>query len=166
MKGENMDFIINGFKERIKALRDRNKQIDTELEKDSTESKKAALTNEKEDNLNQIRKQRTEKYEYEQISESTEYMKKCYLYLKKLGIIKSQHQFSKEFLNKSQDYMSMVICESRKPAINAINNLLHNLNELYALYEEFDNREAINRNLYHLIDKGQRIITKRILSYL
>ena len=82
-----MDFIINGFKERIKALRDKNKQIDTELETDSTESKKAALTDEKEDNLNQIRKQRTEKYEYEQISESTEYMKKCYLYLKKLGII-------------------------------------------------------------------------------
>ena len=49
MKGENMDFIINGFKERIKALRDRNKQIDTELEKDSTESKKAALNDEKED---------------------------------------------------------------------------------------------------------------------
>ena len=82
-----MNMIINGFKERIKALRDRNKQIDTELEKDSTESKKAALTDEKEDNLNQIRKQRTEKYEYEQITESTEYMKKCYLYLKKLGII-------------------------------------------------------------------------------
>ena len=166
MKGENMDFIINGFKERIKALRDRNKQIDTELETDSTESKKAALTDEKEDNLNQIRKQRTEKYEYEQISESTEYMKKCYLYLKKLGIIKSQHQFSREFLNKSQDYMGMIICESRKPAINAINNLLHNLNELYSLYEEFDNKEAINRNLYYLIDKGQRIITKRILAYL
>ena len=62
--------------------------------------------------------------------------------------------------------MSMIICESRKPAINAINNLLHNLNELYSLYEEFDNKQAINRNLYYLIDKGQRIITKRILSYL
>ena len=62
--------------------------------------------------------------------------------------------------------MSMIICESRKPAINAINNLLHNLNELYSLYEEFDNKEAINRNLYYLIDKGQRIITKRILAYL
>ena len=62
--------IINGFKERIKALRDRNKQIDAELENDSTESKKAALNDEKEDNLNQIRKQRTEKYKYEQISES------------------------------------------------------------------------------------------------
>lgn len=47
-----------------------------------------------------------------------------------------------------------------------LNNLLHNLNELYSLYEEFDNKEAINRNLYYLIDKGQRIITKRILSYL
>ena len=62
--------------------------------------------------------------------------------------------------------MSMIICESRKPAINAINNLLHNLNELYSLYEEFDNKEAINRNLYYLIDKGQRIITKRSLAYL
>ena len=44
-----MDFIINGFKERIKALRDRNKQIDTELENDSTEAKKAALNDKKED---------------------------------------------------------------------------------------------------------------------
>ena len=35
-----MNVAINGFKERIKALRDRNKQIDTELEKDSPESKK------------------------------------------------------------------------------------------------------------------------------
>lgn len=42
--------ITNGFKKQIKALRDRNKQIDTELENDSTESKKAALTDEKEDN--------------------------------------------------------------------------------------------------------------------
>ena len=62
--------------------------------------------------------------------------------------------------------MGMIICESRKPAINAIHNLLQNLNELYSLYAEFDNKEAINRNLYSLIDKGQRIITKRILSYL
>ena len=61
-----MNVAINGFKERIKALRDRNKQIDTELEKDSPESKKMALNDEKEENKNEIRKQRTQKYEYEQ----------------------------------------------------------------------------------------------------
>lgn len=62
--------------------------------------------------------------------------------------------------------MSMIICENRKPSINSIHNLFKNLNELYSLYEEYDNKEAINRNLYYLIDKGQRIITKRVMAYL
>ena len=39
--------------------------------------------------------------------------------------------------------MSMIICENRKPSINSIHNLFKNLNELYSLYEEYDNKEAI-----------------------
>ena len=161
-----MDSRLNSIKDRIRALINRNKQIDTELENNSQESKKEVLNTEKEQNNNELRKQRTQKYEIQQISEDLDYIKKCYLYLRKIGIIKSQHQFSREFLNKSQEYMSMIICENRKPSINSIHNLFKNLNELYSLYEEYDNKEAINRNLYYLIDKGQRIITKRVMAYL
>ena len=161
-----MDSRLNSIKDRIRALINRNKQIDTELENNSQESKKEVLNTEKEQNNNELRKQRTQKYEIQQISEDLDYIKKCYLCLRKLGIIKSQHQFSREFLNKSQEYMSMIICENRKPSINSIHNLFKNLNELYSLYEEYDNKEAINRNLYYLIDKGQRIITKRVMAYL
>ena len=161
-----MDSRLNSIKDRIRALINRNKQIDTELENNSQESKKEVLNTEKEQNNNELRKQRTQKYEIQQISEDLDYIKKCYLYLRKLVIIKSQHQFSREFLNKSQEYMSMIICENRKPSINSIHNLFKNLNELYSLYEEYDNKEAINRNLYYLIDKGQRIITKRVMAYL
>lgn len=161
-----MDSRINAIKERIKGLINRNKQIDTELENDSQESKKEALNAEKEQNNNELRKQRSDRYELQQISEDTEFMKKCCLYLQKLGIVKSQHQFCTEFLNKSQHYLAMVICESRRPAIDTIYNLVRNLNELYSLYEEYDNRESINRSLRGLIDTGQGIITRRILKYL
>ncbi len=161
-----MDSRINAIKDRIRGLINRNKQIDAELENNAQESKKEILNAEKEQNNNELRKQRSDRYELQQISEDTEFMKKCCLYLQKLGIVKSQHQFCTEFLNKSQHYLAMVICENRRPAIDAVHNLVKNLNELYALYEEFDNKEAINRNLYYLIDRGQQIITKRILKYL
>ena len=67
------------------------------------------------------------------------------------------------------DAIFIILEQQYDDAISKTSNtqeLLHNLNELYSLYEEFNNKEAINRNLYYLIDKGQRIITKRILSYL
>ena len=102
-----MDSRLNSIKDRIRALINRNKQIDTELENNSQESKKEVLNTEKEQNNNELRKQRTQKYEIQQISEDLDYIKKCYLYLRKLGIIKSQHQFSREFLNKSQEYSSL-----------------------------------------------------------
>lgn len=161
-----MDTRLNGIKERIRGLINRNKQIDTELENNAQESKKEALSAEKEQNNNELRKQRSDRYELQQISEDTEFMKKCCLYLQKLGIVKSQHQFCTEFLNKSQHYLAMVICENRRPAIDTIHNLIKNLNELYSLYEEYDNKEAINRSLRGLIDTGQGIITRRILKYL
>lgn len=161
-----MDSRLNSIKDRIRGLINRNKQIDTEIEDAPQESKKEALNTEKEQNNNELRKQRTKKYEIQQISEDAEYIKKCCLYLQKLGIVRSQHQFCTDFLNKSQHYLAMVICESRRPAIDAVHNLIKNLNELYALYETYDNKEAINRSLYHLIDKGQQIITRRILKYL
>lgn len=161
-----MDTRLNGIKERIRGLINRNKQIDAELENNAQESKKEALNAEKEQNNNEVRKQRSDRYELQQISEDTEFMKKCCLYLQKLGIVKSQHQFCTEFLNKSQHYLAMVICENRRPAIDAVHNLVKNLNELYSLYEEYDNREAINRSLRGLIDTGHGIITRRILKYL
>ena len=57
-----MDSRINAIKERIKGLINRNKQIDTELENDSQESKKEALNAEKEQNNNELRKQRSDRY--------------------------------------------------------------------------------------------------------
>lgn len=161
-----MDSQINTIKDRIRGLINRNRQIDTEIEDDSPESKKEALKAEKEQNNNEIRKQRTQKYECEQINEDVYFIKQCCQYLQKLGITKSQHTFSREFLNKSPHYLSMIICENRKVAPNTLYNLIQNLNQVYDCFLNYDNKEAINRNLYHLIDKGQQIITKRILKYL
>lgn len=161
-----MDSRLNSIKDRIRGLINRNKQIDAELENDALESKKEALTAEKEQNNNEIRKQRTQKYEYEQINEDVYFIKQCCQYLQKLGITKSQHTFSKEFLNKSPHYLSMIICENRKVAPNTLYNLIQNLNQVYDCYVNYDDKEAIIRSLYYLIDKGQKIITKRLLKYL
>ena len=72
-----MDSRLNSIKDRIRALINRNKQIDTELENNSQESKKEVLNTEKEQNNNELRKQRTQKYEIQQISEDLDYIKKC-----------------------------------------------------------------------------------------
>ncbi len=161
-----MNLQLNAIKDRIRGLTNRNKQIDIEIDNNTPEPRKEALKAEKEDNNNELRKQRTQRYEAQQISEDLDFIKKSYLYLRKLGLVKSQHQFSKEFLNKSQEYLSMIICENRKPSVNAVHNLYKNLSELYSLYEEFEQNETINRNLYYLIDNCQKLITKRVLSYL
>lgn len=71
-----MDSRINAIKDRIRGLINRNKQIDAELENNAQESKKEILNAEKEQNNNELRKQRSDRYELQQISEDTEFMKK------------------------------------------------------------------------------------------
>ena len=102
--------------------------------------------------------------QYEQINEDVCYIKQCCQYLQKIGLTKSQHTFSREFLNKSPHYLSMVICENRTVAPNTLYNLIQNLNQVYDIYLNYDNKQAINRQLLQMIDKGNNLITKRILE--
>ena len=159
-----MDSIKNGFKSRIKAIMTRNKQLDSQIKDDDSVVKKTALKDEKEKNNNELRQVRTQKYEYEQMNEDVCFIKQCCQYLQKIGLTKSQHTFSREFLQKSPHYLSMVICENRKVAPNTLYNLIQNLNQVYDIYLNYDNKQAINRQLLQMIDKGNNLITKRILE--
>ena len=118
------------------------------------------------DNNDELRKIRSQKYELEQIQENIDYIKRTYLYLKKLGIVKSQYDFSSNFLNRTNHYLSMIICEERKPSIESVNVLVKNLIEIKNVFEDLDNKNAEIRILNDIINRGHQIITERLLGYL
>ena len=82
------------LKDKIKMLMNKNKQIDDVMDV-SPSQQKQHLQQQKDDNNDELRKIRSQKYELEQIQENIDYIKRTYLYLKKLGIVKSQYDFSR-----------------------------------------------------------------------
>ena len=160
-----MDFQKNGFKSRIRALMDKNKQLDQQIENNDSAVKKSTLNDEKQDNNNELRKLRSQRYEIERVQEDIQYMKKSCLTLQKLGLIKSQYQFSQDFLRRTKHYLSMILCENRVPSIDSISCLVKKLMDVRADYENIDGKGSINRHLDNIITEGQSLIAKRLLHY-
>lgn len=90
--------------------------------------------------------------------QDTRFIKKCYKYLRKLGYVDSQYQFSEQFLNKNKYYFGMVLCESRHPSLDALHNLLRNISGL---------NDGLAKSLYldRLYEEGEKIITQRLFRY-
>lgn len=153
------------LKDKIKMLMNKNKQINNVMDV-SPSQQKQHLQKQKDDNNDELRKIRSQKYELEQIQENIDYIKRTYLYLKKLGIVKSQYDFSSNFLNRTNHYLSMIICEERKPSIESVNVLVKNLIEIKNVFEDLDNKNAEIRILNDIINRGHQIITERLLGYL
>ena len=170
-----MNLEKTAINDRIAALMKDNKSIDDKLKYTSPESLKKALKAKKAKNNNELRQERTKRYNLEQLrqartkrynleqEEDAEFIRECCQYLQKLGIVKSQRQFSQQFLNKSQDYLGMLICERRQPPINILHRLIQNLIQIQPIYEE---KYTISNYLDTLINKGNQIITQRLLKYL
>jgi len=91
-------------------------------------------------------------------TEDMAFVMKCYKLLRKLGYIKTQYEFSEQFLNKNKYYYAMVLSEGRQPSIDTLSNLVHNLNDLHS-------QNAITY-LEQLHEQGQQLITKRLLKFL
>ena len=157
-----MNLEKTAINDRIAALMKDNKSINDKLKYTSPESEKKALKNKKAKNNNELRKERTKRYNLEQ-EEDAEFIRECCQYLQKLGIIKSQRQFSQQFLSKSQDYLGVIICEKRQPPINILHRLIQNLIQIQPLYED---KYTISNYLDMLINRGNQIITKKLLKYL
>lgn len=157
-----MNLEKTAINDRIAALMKDNKAINDRLKHTSPESFKKALKDKKAKNNDELRKERTKRYNLEQ-EEDAEFIKECCQYLQKLGIVKSQRQFSQQFLNKSQDYLGMLICERRQPPINILHRLVQNLIQIQPIYEE---KYTISNYLDMLINRGNQIITKKLLKYL
>ena len=157
-----MNLEKNAINDRIAALMKDNKEINDKLKYTSPANEKKALKDKKAKNNDELRQERTKRYNLEQ-EEDAEFIKECCQYLQKLGIVKSQRQFSQQFLNKSQDYLGMLICERRQPSINILHRLVQNLIQIQPIYEE---KYTISNYLDMLINRGNQIITKKLLKYL
>lgn len=156
-----MNLEKNAINDRIATLMKDNESINNKLKYTSPESEKKALKDKKAKNNDELRQERTKRYNLEQ--EDAEFIRECCQYLQKLGIVKSQRQFSQQFLNKSQDYLGMLICERRQPPINILHRLVQNLIQIQPIYEE---KYTISNYLDILINKGNQIITQKLLKYL
>ena len=157
-----MNLEKNAINNRIEAIMKDNKEITDKLKYTSPESLKKALKDKKAKNNDELRQERTKRYNLEQ-EEDAEFIRECCQYLQKLGIVKSQRQFSQQFLNKSQDYLGMLICERRQPPINILHRLVQNLIQIQPIYEE---KYTISNYLDVLINRGNQLITKKLLKYL
>lgn len=157
-----MNLEKTAINDRIATLMKDNEAINSKLKYTSPESLKKALKDKKAKNNDELRKERTKRYNIEQ-EEDAEFIKECCQYLQKLGIVKSQRQFSQQFLSKSQDYLGMLICERRQPPINILHRLVQNLIQIQPLYED---KYTISNYLDILINRGNQIITRKLLTYL
>ena len=95
----------------------------------------------------------------QQQTEDTQFITKCYKFLRKLGYLKSQYAFSEQFLNKNKYYYGMILSEQRQPSIDSIHNLVRNISML---------NDGVSKRLYldRLYEEGQSIITKKLFKYL
>ena len=157
-----MNLEKNAINARIAALMKDNESINNKLKYTSPESLKKALKDKKAKNNDELRKERTKRYNLEQ-EEDAEFIRECCQYLQKLGIVKSQRQFSQQFLEKSQDYLGVIICERRQPPINILHRLVQNLIQIQPIYED---KYTISNYLDILTNKGNQLITKKLLKYL
>ena len=90
--------------------------------------------------------------------EDMQFVMKCYKILRKLGYIKSQYEFSQQFLNKNKYYYAMVLSEGRQPSIDSLHNLIHNLSDLHS--------QNATTYFAQLHEYGQRLLTQRLLKFL
>ena len=157
-----MNLEKNAINDRIAAIMKDNESINSKLKYTSPANEKKELQDKKAKNNDELRKERTKRYDLEQ-EEDAEFIRECCQYLQKLGIVKSQRQFSQQFLNKSQDYLGMLICERRQPPINILHRLIQNLIQIQPIYED---KYTISNYLDILINKGNQIITQKLLKYL
>ena len=93
------------------------------------------------------------------------YITKVKSYLMRFALCKNNVDFSMNWLNKSENYYALLLCQKREPSISCIHNLLHNLQRASNV-AEYDNQKAIATQLNRLVDEGHNHLTKRLVKYM
>ena len=96
--------------------------------------------------------------QYNEQKLDAKFLVKCFKYLKKLGYIKTQYEFSEQFLGKNKYYFGMILSEQRHPSLDAIHHLITGISQI---------NDGIHKlkHLDNLYEEGQGLITKRLLKY-
>ena len=96
--------------------------------------------------------------QYNEQKLDAKFLIKCFKYLKKLGYIKTQYEFSEQFLGKNKYYFGMILSEQRHPSLDAIHHLITGISQI---------NDGLNKlkHLDNLYEEGQGLITKRLLKY-
>ena len=126
-----------------------------ELKRYFAEKEPVALMKPLEDEVNE----EMDTPQYNQQKQDAKFLVKCFKYLKKLGYIKSQYEFSEQFLRKNKYYFGMILSEQRHPSLDAIHHLITGISQI---------NDGLNKlkHLDNLYEEGQNLITKRLLKYL
>lgn len=88
------------------------------------------------------------------MDESTKYIQDCYELLYDLHVVASKYQYSVQFLGKSKDYYSIILCQNRR----ASNDLLYNLNQKMTQISECFSDSRIRP----LLRQGKKLLNERI----
>lgn len=94
--------------------------------------------------------------------ELTHFIKNNYGLLRKLGLIKSQAQYSYEVLGRCRTYFNTVITEDRTPPLNMLSRISDTITQYIQLYEMDDGDLHIAHLLQEQLAKCNTLIGKYI----
>ena len=92
------------------------------------------------------------------------YILKCQRYLAKIRICSSQRQFSKRFLGKSENYLSVVLFEHRKVPADTIQRLVFFLSKHRDSIELMPGMDGETKVINGLIQQGQSLLMTMYLG--
>lgn len=89
------------------------------------------------------------------------FIKECYDFVKKdMGLIDNRYQFSEQFMNSNQYYLSKLICENKSPSLTCISTIIQNL----TILKDLPNIDtSIIDKIDDLINEGQELINQKLL---
>ena len=90
---------------------------------------------------------------------SLDFCDKCLKLLQKLQYVKTQKDFSKDIMEMSSNYYSVMLAEGRRVPVNCLKKIVDNLTILQS------DKSNYSKYIDPLIKQGEELITKTIINY-
>ena len=93
------------------------------------------------------------------------YITKVKAYLMRFALCKNNVDFSMNWLNRSENYYALLLCQEREPSVSCIQYLLYKLQKTSNEAEK-TNKKAIATQLNRLVDEGDIHLANKLREYL
>ena len=97
--------------------------------------------------------------------DALKYITKVKAYLMRFALCKNNVDFSMNWLNRSENYYALLLCQERTPSVSCIQYLLHKLQKTSNEAEK-TNKKAIATQLNKLVDEGDIQLANKLREYL